>query len=93
MAKKKAGDVVSFASKRLVGVEGGKSDDGTSSMSGHIQIKNPSGDIEFDSDCVSCGWAEGDATHYFVSAVDSEGNISNHLFILGQSFVHITQIK
>ncbi len=92
MARKKSGDVVSFASKQLVGIEGGKSED-NSDLFGHIQIKSPSGDVLFESDIVSCGWAEGDTTHYFVGAIDAEGNVTNHLFLLGQSFVHITKIE
>lgn len=92
MAKKKSGDVVSFAAKQLVGIEGGKSED-DSSFCGHIQIKSPSGVVLFESDIVSCGWTESDTTHYFVGAVDAEGNVTNHLFLLGQSFVHITKIE
>lgn len=93
MVKRKSGDVVSFASKQLVGIEGGKSEDDDDSVRGHVEIISPSGVVLFDSNCVSCGWAEGDTTHYFVSAIDAGGNVSNHLFILGQSFVHITQVK
>lgn len=93
MATKKPNKVVSFASKKLVGIEGGKSGEDSDSAQGHIKMTSPSGVVLFDSDCVACGWSEGDSTHYFVAAIDAEKNISNHLFILGQSFVHIAQVK
>ncbi len=93
MTTKKSGKVVSFAIKQLVGIDGGKSEEDSDSARGHIEIWSPAGVVLFDSDCVSCGWAEGDSTHYFVAAIDADGNISNHLFVLGQSFVHLTQIE
>lgn len=59
----------------------------------HIEMKSISGVVLFEADMVACGYAEGDDTMYIVDAVDANGNIERHLFLLGQTFVHMSKKK
>jgi hypothetical protein len=83
MASKKSGGVVPFASKRLVGIDGG-ADAEVKAI--EVKIISTSGNVVFEAEAISV-MADEDYRCVSIGVLDENGNQASHLFVLGGSFL------
>lgn len=83
MANRKTDKVVPFASKKLVGIEGGAD---TETKTVEVKIISTSGNVVFEAEAVSV-MADEDYRCVSIDVVEKNGETASHLFVLGGSFL------